>query len=147
MFSGGRSAKALLSGSSGTTSSTSSHAFHTTKTTPPLGGGSNSSSTAATVTGGGKTLQERLHILLSRLAKTTELIRDWPESDGDDSSIHAETTTKLIGSILEVVSAIQRVEGVIKTDTELRKALHDCQVPINLLDLLDHGNGLNPGKE
>lgn len=94
---------------------------------------------------GAKNLQDSLHILLSRLSKTTELVKDWPESEGDDSSIHAETTTQLIAAILDVISALQKVEGVIKADADLRKALQDCQVPINLLDLLDHGNGLNPG--
>jgi hypothetical protein len=110
-------------------------------TTPPLApaGG------PATATPGARNLQERLHILLSRLAKTTDLVREWPESEGDDSSIHAETTSRLIASILEVVSALQRVEGTIKADGDLKKALQECQVPINLLDLLDHGNGLNPG--
>jgi hypothetical protein len=82
---------------------------------------------------------------MARLAKTTALIKEWPESEGDDSSIHAETTTKLIAAILEVTSALQKVEGVIKADVALKKALQECQVPINLLDLLDHGNGLNPG--
>ena len=95
---------------------------------------------------GSENLQERLHILLNRLAKTTDLIKTWPESDGDDASIHVETTTKLITCLLDVVTALQKVEGVIKTDSVLRKSLKECKVPINLLDLLDHGNGLNPGE-
>jgi len=95
---------------------------------------------------GAKNLQERLHILLTRLAKTTDLIKTWPESDGDDASIHVETTTKLVTAVLDVVTALQKVEGVIKVDAVLKKSLRECQVPINLLDLLDHGNGLNPGK-
>lgn len=93
---------------------------------------------------GAKELQERLHVLLNRLARTTELIKTWPESDGDDASIHVETTTKLMLSIQELVSALQRVEGVVKADAALKKSLQECQVPINLLDLLDHGDGLNP---
>ena len=94
---------------------------------------------------GAKDLQERLHILLTRLAKTTDLIKTWPESDGDDASIHVETTTKLITCIMDVVEALQKVEGVLRADAVLKKSLQECKVPINLLDLLDHGNGLNPG--
>jgi hypothetical protein len=94
---------------------------------------------------GAKDLQEQLHLLLNRLAKTTELIKTWPESDGDDATIHVETTTKLISSIVELMKALQRVEGVIKTNVELKKTLQECQVPVNLLDLLDHHpDGLNP---
>ncbi|KAG7348088.1 hypothetical protein IV203_016793 [Nitzschia inconspicua] len=102
-------------------------------------------STSPPISQGAKELQERLHLLLNRLAKTTELIKTWPESDGDDASIHVETTTKLINSIIELIKALQRVEGVIKTDADLKKTLQECQVPINLLDLLDHHpDGLNP---
>jgi hypothetical protein len=95
---------------------------------------------------GVKNLQERLHHLLTRLSSTIELIKSWPESDGDDASIHVETTTKLISAVVEVISALRRVEGVVKADDELRKALQDCPIPLDLLDLLDHGNGLNPGE-
>jgi len=101
-------------------------------------------------------LQERLHILLTRLSNTTELIKKWPESDGDDASVHVETTTKLIICIEDVIKALQKVEGVIKADAVLKKSLQECKVPINLLDLFDHGKsdngksehgyGLNPGK-
>jgi len=106
----------------------------------PLPGGARQSPPPS----GAKSLQERLHILLTRLAKTTDLIKTWPESDGDDASIHVETTTKLITCVLDVVTALQKVEGVIKADAVLKKSLQECKVPINLLDLLDHGNGLNP---
>jgi len=95
---------------------------------------------------GARDLQERLHILLTRLAKTTDLIKTWPDSEGDDASTHVKTTTKLITAVLDVVKALQEVEGVIKADAALKKSLQECKVPINLLDLLDHGNGLNPGK-
>jgi hypothetical protein len=104
-------------------------------------GGSSGGNTA-----GAKNLQERLHQLLTRLSATIELIKNWPTTDGDDASIHVETTTKLIAAVLEVIVALQRAEGVVKADNDLRKSLQDCPVPINLLDLLDHGNGLNPGK-
>jgi hypothetical protein len=103
-------------------------------------GGSSGGNTA-----GAKNLQERLHQLLTRLSATIELIKNWPTTDGDDASIHVETTTKLIAAVLEVIVALQRAEGVVKADNDLRKSLQDCPVPINLLDLLDHGNGLNPG--
>jgi hypothetical protein len=93
---------------------------------------------------GAKLLQERLHQLLTRLSSAIDLIKNWPESDGDDASIHVETTTKLISVILEVTSALQRAEGVVKNDAALRKALKACPIPMDLLDLLDHGNGLNP---
>jgi len=38
------------------------------------------------------------------------VVKSWPESDGTDNSIHAETTTKLIRSIEKVVDAIKLVE-------------------------------------
>jgi hypothetical protein len=93
---------------------------------------------------GSKDLQEKLHQLLTKLSGTIELIKTWPESDGDDASIHVQTTTKLIAAILEVIEGLKNVEGVVKADTDLRKSLQGCPVPINLLDLLDHGGGLNP---
>lgn len=104
-----------------------------------------SSPSSGTATTGAKNLQERLHQLLTRLSTTIELIKNWPESEGDDASIHVETTTKLINAIHEVVEGLKNVEGVVKADNDLKKSLKDCQIPVNLLDLLDHGNGLNPG--
>lgn len=92
-------------------------------------------------------LQEQLHQLLTRLSSTIDIIKSWPESDGDDASNHVETTTKLITAILDVIEGLKDVEGVVKADSSLRKSLNDCQIPMNLLDLLDHGvSGLNPGK-
>ena len=91
-----------------------------------------------------KELQTKLHVLLSQLGATSELIKNWPESNGDENSIHVETTNKLIVSIQALLKDLQDVEGVIKTKAELRQALAQCQVPIYLLDLLDHGDGLNP---
>lgn len=93
---------------------------------------------------GAKNLQEQTHLLLSKLSSTIEIIKTWPESEGDDASIHVATTTKLISSLLEVTSGLKSVEGVVKADSDLRKALQACPVSINLLDLLDHGGGLNP---
>lgn len=73
-------------------------------------------------------------------------MKNWPTSDAqaDSNSIHIETTNRLITSINSLVKDLQQVEGVIQANTTLRKELQECQVPINLLDLLDHGDGLNP---
>lgn len=97
-----------------------------------------------TITPGARTLQERLHELLTRLQATIELVKNWPATQGDDASIHVDTTTKLIESIKAVIASIQKVDGVVKDDAELRKSLQSCLVPLDLLDLLDHGGGLNP---
>lgn len=94
-----------------------------------------------------KDLQTKLHVLLTQLGRTSELIKNWPESDaqGDTSNtIHVETTAKLIASIKALLKDLQQVEGVIQANATLRKELQECPVPINLLDLLDHGDGLNP---
>ena len=95
---------------------------------------------------GAKKLQDRLHTLLTLLGAMADLIKTWPESDGDDASVHVETTTKLMTMVSSVVTSLREVEGVIKADAALKKSLQECKIPINLLDLLDHGNGLNPGK-
>ena len=106
-------------------------------TTTAHSGGGNS----AAVTAGAKMLQERLHELITRLSATMELVKNWPESEGDDASIHVETTTKLIASIHSILASIQRVDGVMQTDAALRKNLQECLVPLDLLDLLDYGGG------
>jgi hypothetical protein len=36
-----------------------------------------------------------------------------------------------------VVTALQRVEGTIRSDAGLRKSLQECLIPVDLLDLLD----------
>jgi hypothetical protein len=94
--------------------------------------------------GNPRELQERLHELLTRLYYTLELIKNWPESEGDDASVHMETTTKLMGRIQDILEAIKRVEGILQTDEALYKSLQACQVPLDLLGLMDHGGGLNP---
>lgn len=94
---------------------------------------------------GAKSLQERLNQLLSNLSSSIEIVKTWPSTDGDDASIHVKTTSKLIVAVWEILKALEKVEGTIKADAELRKALQNCPIPVNLLDLLDHGNGLNPG--
>lgn len=93
---------------------------------------------------GAKSLQERLNQLLSNLSSSIEIVKTWPSTDGDDASIHVKTTSKLIVAVWEILKALEKVEGTIKADAELRKALQNCPIPVNLLDLLDHGNGLNP---
>ncbi|GKZ01073.1 hypothetical protein MPSEU_001059000 [Mayamaea pseudoterrestris] len=87
-------------------------------------------------------LQEALHLLLNRLAKTIDQVKNWPEATGDDASIHVETTSKLITSIREIISQIQQVEGIVQADMTVRKSLNECLVPLDLLDLLD--TSLNP---
>jgi hypothetical protein len=97
-----------------------------------------------TPTAGAVTLQDRLHELLSRLASTSDIVKNWPESEGDNSSIHVERTTRLIASIRETITSISKVEGVVQADAALRQSLTECLIPFDLLDLLDHGGGLNP---
>ena len=63
---------------------------------PKSAAGGGSSSQQQTPSEGAKNLQERLHQLLTRLSSTIELIKTWPSTDGDDASIHVETTTRLI---------------------------------------------------
>jgi hypothetical protein len=72
-------------------------------------------------------------------------MKGWPDSsEGDDAQVHYDATTKLMESIQDIVQAIERVEGVLKRDEALYAALQDCPIPLDLLELLDHGNGLNP---
>jgi hypothetical protein len=94
--------------------------------------------------GDARALQERLHALLSCLADTTNIIKNWGESEGDDGSVHVKTTTHLISSIQQVLHAIALTEGVVKADEALRQTLDECPIPLDLLDLMDHGGGLNP---
>ena len=101
--------------------------------------------TSAMPLDGAKTLQQRLNVLLSKLSRSIDIVKNWPSTDGDDASDHVKTTSTLIASILEIKSSLENVEGTLKANAELRKALQNCPIPINLLDLLDHGNGLNPG--
>jgi hypothetical protein len=94
--------------------------------------------------GDAKALQERLHELISRISDTTDVVKGWPESSGDDASTHVRATSKLIQSIREIILAIERVEGVAKKDEVLWGKLQDCPIPLDLLDFLDCANGLNP---
>lgn len=101
-------------------------------------------SSSAAPQGDAKALQERLHELLTRLADTTITMKNWEESDGDDTQIHMEATTRLLSNIQEVLNAIARVESAVKTDKVLFKTLQECQIPLDLLDLMDCQGGLNP---
>lgn len=94
--------------------------------------------------GDGKGLQERLHELISRLSDTTDILKEWPESEGDDKAVHDYATSRLTDSIEEMVKAIEKAEGVVKRDEILNKTLQECAIPLDLLDLMDHANGLNP---
>mmetsp|Transcript_35408 Transcript_35408/g.53582 ORF Transcript_35408/g.53582 Transcript_35408/m.53582 type:complete len:217 (+) Transcript_35408:78-728(+) len=99
-------------------------------------------------------LQDRLHTLINRLAETTEILKSWPESEGDDSTVHVETTGKLIASLHKIIHSIKSVEEKVKSsdgsiqaseaDIALRKCLEESEVPFDLLDLMDSANGLNP---
>jgi hypothetical protein len=92
---------------------------------------------------GARLLQDRLHELISRLTNTMDIIKQWPESSY--SSGHNETTTQCMVSVRTLLQAVDRVEGVIVRDAAVRQALQDCRIPLDLLDLLDHGSGgLNP---
>ena len=92
--------------------------------------------------GDAKALQERLHELISRVVDGTDVIKSWPESEGDDASIHVKRTSKLINTIREISKAIERVEGVAKKDEALWKKLQECKIPLDLLELLDCSNGV-----
>eukprot|EP00977_Amphora_coffeiformis_P010915 scaffold2576_cov175-Amphora_coffeaeformis.AAC.19 len=103
--------------------------------------------TAMTTPEAAVALQDKLHILLSRLADAIDLIKSWPEAKGEDASIHVESTSKLIGYIRNVTRSIQSVETVLQSNPNLRKKLQECAIPMDLLDVLDHGQGggaLNP---
>ena len=93
-------------------------------------------------------LQDRLHHLLSRMSDAVEHIKNWPEAKaGDESKVHMDSTTKLITYLRNIISSIQRVENVVQTNPSLKEKLQECPIPLDLLDLLDHGQGggaLNP---
>jgi hypothetical protein len=113
-----------------------------------------SSSSLSSSTAGSRALQETLHVLLSRISATMEHVQNWPSeqqqaqqqsqsnnksstSTDTDTNIHVSSTTQLIHHLNQVVTALQRVEGTIQSDAGLRKSLHECAVPVDLLDLLD----------
>ena len=109
-----------------------------------------------------QTLQERLHTLLTRLSETSEILKTWPESkSGEDSSIHKKTTMKLIASLQKIVQGVKLVEDKVllmsapsttgaasAAGTEGSAAtinvMQDIQIPLDLLEMMDYANGLNP---
>jgi hypothetical protein len=89
-------------------------------------------------------LQERLHELLSRLSATTDWVRHWPDgqeggADASTSSIHVESTSKLIALIRSVLTSIQAVENIVARNAALKERLSKCLIPMDLIELLDHG--------
>jgi hypothetical protein len=113
-----------------------------------------SSSLQGSGSGDVRALQEALHVLLSRLAATQEHVQNWPSEQspaaaGGSSSItsteniHVSSTTKLIQHLNQVLTALRGVEDTVRKDAALRKALVECPIPVDLLDLLDSSR-LNP---
>ena len=61
-------------------------------------------------TAAGEYLLDRLRILLNRLQSTTEILQNWPETQGDSAKVHADTATELIASIRKIVLGLRAVE-------------------------------------
>jgi len=105
-----------------------------------------SSSTATT--SGSATLQESLHALINNLYHTTELVKNW--EDSENASDHVLTTTKLIASLQEVLQSVKDVETKVlkgdgtEGDKKIIQELKDSPVPLDLLELMDYGGGINP---
>lgn len=105
------------------------------------------SSSAATTSGSAK-LQERLHALINNLYHTTELVKNW--EDSENASDHVQTTTKLIASLQEVLQSVKDVETKVlkgdgtEGDKKIIQELKDSPVPLDLLELMDYGGGVNP---
>jgi len=111
-------------------------------------------------TAAGEYLLERFRILLSRLQTTTEILQNWPETQGDSAKIHNDTATELIASIRKIVTGLRAVERHVNGTgpspaanipaealEKFRSSLDDkCPIPLDLLDLLDIGQpfGINP---
>ena len=111
-------------------------------------------------TAAGEYLLERFRILLSRLQTTTEILQNWPETQGDSAKIHNDTATELIASIRKIVTGLRAVERHVNGTgpspaanipaealEKFRSSLDEkCPIPLDLLDLLDIGQpfGINP---
>lgn len=111
-------------------------------------------------TAAGEYLLERFRILLSRLQATTEILQNWPETQGDSAKIHNDTATELIASIRKIVTGLRAVERHVNGTgpspaanipaealEKFRSSLDEkCPIPLDLLDLLDVGQpfGINP---
>jgi hypothetical protein len=117
-----------------------------------------SSLSSSSSTAGSRALQETLHVLLTRISATMEHVQNWPSEQqaqaqqgnssnksptgtaagtGTETNIHVSSTTQLIQHLNHVVTALQRVEGTVRSDAGLRKSLQECPIPVDLLDLLD----------
>jgi hypothetical protein len=119
--------------------------------TQPKGSGGTPSAVAASAIGksipeSSKMLQERLHELLSRITATLDAIKNWPSADGASvAEVHAERTTKLIASVQSLLKSISKLEEFIAHDQgDLRATLQQISIPLDLLDLLDHGGFMHP---
>ena len=116
-------------------------------------------------TAAGEYLLERLRILLNRLQSTTEILHNWPETQGDSAKAHVETCSELITSIRKIVLGVRSVERHVNgTGTGLTPSSTcssssntsqlasispealiafqtsldtKCPIPLDLLDLLD----------
>lgn len=111
-------------------------------------------------TAAGEYLLERFRILLNRLQASTEILQNWPETQGDSAKIHADTATELIASIRKIVTGLRAVERHVNGTgpsqaanipaealDKFRSSLDEkCPIPLDLLDLLDIGQpfGINP---
>ena len=64
--------------------------------------------------------------------------------------VHMENTRRLIEKIHLILQALQKVERTVKdnkenpNDSPLYQTLKDTPIPLDLLDLMDHGGGLHP---
>eukprot|EP00548_Thalassiothrix_antarctica_P012876 CAMPEP_0194167840 /NCGR_PEP_ID=MMETSP0154-20130528/2996_1 /TAXON_ID=1049557 /ORGANISM="Thalassiothrix antarctica, Strain L6-D1" /LENGTH=202 /DNA_ID=CAMNT_0038878831 /DNA_START=49 /DNA_END=657 /DNA_ORIENTATION=+ len=92
-----------------------------------------------------RSLQEQLHDLITQISKTANVVKEWPDSTGDDTSIHDKETTKLIKSIQDIIKGLKNVEDVCKKDEVLWSKLKKCPIPLDLLDLMDCSGGGSGG--
>lgn len=94
-----------------------------------------------------KALQDSLHDLISKLTAAIDHIKNWPE--GKSSDVHMDNTRRLIEKINLILQALKKVENTVKnddtsTESQLYLSLKDTPIPLDLLDLMDHGGGLHP---
>jgi hypothetical protein len=110
-------------------------------------------------------LLTRLHQLLEQLSDVAEVIKNWPSSQ--DSQVHYDTTTQLIEALNRTVTGLKDVELKVVPPSQsssnskntasasnssssnhmgeaMSQAILNAPVPLDLLDLMDYGAGLNP---
>ena len=117
----------------------------------------NAESTTSSFKDTDQSLQERLHTLLTRLSDTGELLKKWPEAKTGQEDIHKQSTAKLIASLQKIIHGIQLVEekanpnidkgsNSVKSEQDLALAnlLRQSAVPLDLLDMMDYAQNLNP---